>query len=166
MVNPNARPGKNSTLYKTHKPNVPAKLLTIECNAAVQNLALFVEKHCANLTENIPTKINYSHHLIDIFETLNAKGTLDNAILACFDIVNMFRSIDNDRGVTVVKSTLESRTNLSTSTECIIKALELCLTNNNSNFAGQNLITKNGTTMVQLIPVLTQIWQFNQQIML
>ena len=78
----------------------------------------------------------------------------------------MFRSIDNDRGVTVVKSTLESRTNLSTSTECIIKALELCLTNNNSNFAGQNLITKNGTTMVQLIPVLTQIWQFNQQIML
>ena len=38
IVNVNAVPGKNSTLYKTHKPNNPARLLTTECNTAIENL--------------------------------------------------------------------------------------------------------------------------------
>ena len=147
MVNPNAKPGKNSTLYKTHKPNTPVILLTAGCNTAIKNLAIFVEKHCAKLTENIPTKINDSHHLIDIFETLNAKGIPDNAILVSFDIVNMFPSIDNNKSAAAVKSALDSRTNLSPSTECIIKALEMCLTNNNSTFIGQSLLQTNGKAM-------------------
>ena len=42
---------------------------------------------------------------------------------------------------------LDSQTNLSPSTECIIEALEICLTNNNANFAGQNLIKTNATAM-------------------
>ena len=164
MVNPNARPGKNTTFYKTHKPNVPVRLLTTRCNTIIENLVIFVEKHCAKLTENIPTKINDSYHLIDISETMNAKGIPDNAILVCFDIVSMFSGIDSNRDVAAVKNALDSRTNLSPSTECIIEALEICLTNTNSTFTDQNFIQTNGTTMVQLIFVLTQIWQFNQQI--
>ena len=45
------------------------------------------------------------------------------------------------------KIALDSRTNLSPSTECIIGALEICSTNNNSSFACQNLIQTNGTAM-------------------
>ena len=131
IVNPNAQPGKNSTLYKTHKPNIRVRLLTTRCNTSIENLAIFVVKHCAKLTENMPTKINDSYHLIDIFETLNASGIPDNAILVSFDIVNMFPSIDNNRGVAAVKNALDSQTNLSPSTECTIEALEICLTNNN-----------------------------------
>ena len=59
----------------------------------------------------------------------------------------MFPSIDNNRGVAAVKSALDSRTNLSPSKECIIEALEICLINNYSTFAGQNLIQTNGTAM-------------------
>ena len=147
IVNPDAQPGKNSTLYKRHKPNIPVRLLTTRCNAAIENLVIFVEKHCAKLTENIPTKINDPYHLTDIFETRNPKGIPDNAILVTFDIVNMFPSIDNNRGVAAVKSALDSRTSLSPSIECIIEALEICLTNNNSSFVGQKLIQTNGTTM-------------------
>ena len=69
-------------------------------------------------------------------------------------------------GVATVKSALDLRTTLSSSTECIIEASEICLANNNSTFAGQNLIQTNGTTMMQLVLVLTLIWQLNQQIML
>ena len=105
--NPNA-PGKNSTLYKTHKPNIPVRLLTTGCYTAIENLAIFVEKYCAKLTENIPTKINDSYYLIDIFEALNAKGIPDNANLVSFDIVNMFPSIDNNRSVAAVKSALDT----------------------------------------------------------
>ena len=59
----------------------------------------------------------------------------------------MFTSIGNNRGVAALKSALDSRTNLSPPTKCIIKAIEICLTNNNATFAGQNLIQTNGTAM-------------------
>ena len=38
IVNPNAQTGKNSTLYKTHKPNIIVKLLTTECNMTIEDL--------------------------------------------------------------------------------------------------------------------------------
>ena len=58
----------------------------------------------------------------------------------------MFPSSDNDRSVTAVNSALDSRSNLSPSTECIIEALEICLTNNNSTLAF-NFIQTNGTAI-------------------
>ena len=78
---------------------------------------------------------------------MNAKSITDNAILVSFDIVNMFPSIDNNKRVVVVKSALDSQINLSPSTECIIEALEICLINNNSTFAGLNFVQTNGTAM-------------------
>ena len=114
---------------------------------AIKNLVIFVEKHCAKLTENIPTKINDSYYLTDKFETLNAKGILDNTILVSFDIVNMFPSIEYNRGVAPAKNALDSQTNLSPFTECILEALEIRLTNNNWTFSGRNLIQTNGTAM-------------------
>ena len=59
----------------------------------------------------------------------------------------MFPSIDNNARAVAVKSALDSRTNLSPSTECIIEILEICLTNNNLTFACQNVIQANETAM-------------------
>ena len=59
----------------------------------------------------------------------------------------MFPSSDNNRGAIAVKSALDSRSSLSPSTECIIEALEKCLTNNNSTLASQSLIQINGTAI-------------------
>ena len=59
----------------------------------------------------------------------------------------MFPSIDNNTGAAAVKNALDSQTNLSPSTKCIVEAPEICLTNNNSTFAGQNLIQTNGTAV-------------------
>ena len=99
------------------------------------------------INKTIPTKINDLYRLNYILNAkgMNAKGIPDNIILASFNTVNMFPSIDNSGGVPAVKSALDSRINLSTSTECIIEALEI--TNNNSPFTGQNLIQTNGTAM-------------------
>ena len=102
------------------------------------------------------------YQLIQISETLNAKGILDNVIIVSFDIVNMCPSIHNNRSVATVNGALDPIINLSPSTECIIKALEICLTNNNSNFASQSLKQMEQ----QLILVLTQILQFNRYIIL
>ena len=59
----------------------------------------------------------------------------------------MFPSIDSNTRAVAVKGALDSRTNLSPSTECIIEILEICLTNNNLTFACQNVIQANETAM-------------------
>ena len=45
-------------------------------------------------------------------------------------IVNMLPSIDNNRGMAAVKRAVDSRTNLSPFTECVIEALEIRITIN------------------------------------
>ena len=69
------------------------------------------------------------------------------SLFVSFNIDNMFPSNDNNRGNAAVKSAFDSIINLSPSTECIIEVIEICLTNNNSTFTGQNLIQTNGTTV-------------------
>ena len=100
-----------------------------------------MEKLSTKLTENIPTKTKDSYHRTDIFETMNGKSIPDNVILLSFDIINMFPSTDSDR------RPLDSIPNLWSSTEYIIEALEMCLTNSISTFTGQNLIKTNGAAM-------------------
>ena len=145
IVNENAVPGKNSTLYKTHKPNNPVRLLTTGCNTAIENLSRFIEAVCSPLTNNIETRIKDTCHLLDIIDELNSEMIPDNTILVSFDIVNMYPSIDNDRSIAAVRDALEARENKSPSTDCIIEGLEICLRCNNSKFGSQNLLQLNGT---------------------
>ena len=86
ILNENARPGKNSTLYKTHKKDIPVRLLTTGCNTAIEKLAIFVEKHCSPLAEKIPTRSRDSYHLLDIIDELNTEGIPENVKLVTFDI--------------------------------------------------------------------------------
>ena len=57
----------------------------------------------------------------------------------------MYPIIDNDRGNAVVRNALETRANMSPSTDCILEGLEICLKCNNSRFSSQNLLQLNGT---------------------
>ena len=61
------------------------------------------------------------------------------------DIVNMFPSIDNQRGIQAVHDILNTRAIKKPSTDCLIEGLKLCLYNNNSVFACENLLQTNGT---------------------
>ena len=89
IVNENAVPGKNSTLYKTHKANNPVRLLTTGCNTAIEHLSRFIEVICAPLTNNIETRIRDTSHLLDIIDELNSERILLNTVLVSLDIVNM-----------------------------------------------------------------------------
>ena len=61
------------------------------------------------LTANMNSRIKNTSHLLDIIDHLNEKGLPSNAKLISFDIVNMFPSIDNQRGMEAVKTALENR---------------------------------------------------------
>ena len=125
-VNLEAKPAKNSTLYKTYSDGTPVRLLTAGCDTAVENLAIFVEKHCTPMTQDIKTRIKDTQHLLCIIDDLNKTILPPNTKLVAFDIHNMYQSIDNKRGVEVIRN------------------LEICFTCNNSKFAKQNLLQSNG----------------------
>ena len=145
IVNENAKPGKNSTLYKTHKEGNPVRLLTSGCNTAIENLSRFIEIVCAPFTENLRSRIKNTGHLLDIIDELNEQGFPEDTVLVSFDIVNMYPSIDNVNGIQAVAKFLNTRVEKNPSTECIIEGLSLCLYNNNSQFAMENLLQVNGT---------------------
>ena len=46
-------------------------VLTTRCKTAIENLAIFVEKHYSPLPEIIPTRIKDSYHHLDIIDELN-----------------------------------------------------------------------------------------------
>ena len=145
IINRDSKPGKNSTLYKTHKAGTPVRLLTSGCNTAIENLSKYIEVVCAPLTENLPSRIKNTSHLLDIVDKINSDGLPEGALLVSFDIVNMFPSIDNQTGIRIVREALDKRPVKVPSTECIIEGLEICLYNNNSTFANLNLLQTNGT---------------------
>ena len=122
---------KNSTLYKTQKQNNPVRLLTTGCNTAIENLSRFIEVVCASLTNYIETRIRDTSHLLDIIDELNSEMIPGNTILVSFDIVSMYLSIDDSRGIADVRNALETRKSKSSSINCITEGLEICLNCNN-----------------------------------
>ena len=100
----NAVPGKNSTLYKTHKPNNPVRLLTTGCNTAIENFSRFIEVVCAPLTNDIERRLRDTSHLLDTIDESNLERIPDNTILVSFDIINMYPGIDNDRCIAAVRN--------------------------------------------------------------
>ena len=144
-VKENAVPGKNSTLYKTHKQNNPVRFLTTGCNTAIKNLSRFIEVASAPLTKNIEIRIRDTSHLLDIIDELNSERIPDNQIYVSFDIMNMYPNIDTDRGIAAVWNALETRDDKLTSTDCIAEGLEICLKCNNFIFGSQKLRQLNGT---------------------
>ena len=119
VINTKATPGKNATLYKTHKQGNPVRLLTTGCNSAIENLSRFVERVCAPLTDHIPSRIKDNSHMLQIVDELNEVGLPRNTVLISLDIVNMFPNIDNVKGMKAVEEALNMRPNSKPSTGCV-----------------------------------------------
>ena len=99
----------------------------------------------ALLTERTPCQIKDITHLLNIIGDRNKDYISDNYILVSFAIVNMYPNIDNVRGFAAVASFLNMRETKLPSTEYIIEGLKICLSHNNSIFAGVNLLQTDGT---------------------
>ena len=64
----------------------------------------------------------------------------ENCVLLNFDVVNIFPNIDNKSGLLSVKEALTDSNFDVDSTQCIVDALEICLTCNNSTFNYQHFL--------------------------
>ena len=146
ILNEDAKPAKNNPLYKTHKNGTPVRLLTSGCGSATENLSLYAEKQCSGLAQKLKSRIRDTAHMLEIIDDMNEIGPIpDTAILVSLDVENMFPSIDNERGLETIRTKLDTRREQTPPTDCIIEALEIILTSNNSVFNGQHLVQTNGT---------------------
>ena len=123
----------------------PARIITSGCNTAVESLSIFVEKVLYDIASNLPSRIKYTGHMLDIIDEINNSNLGTNSILVGFDIANMFPSIDNKSELKSVHDILEIRDRKFPPTSCIIEALELCLSFNNSIFNNTNYLQTDGT---------------------
>ena len=71
IINNEAVPGKNTPLYKTHKPNTPVRLLTTGCNTAFENLSNFLEAMSAPLANKMKSRIKNKGQLLEIIDNIN-----------------------------------------------------------------------------------------------
>ena len=90
-------------------------------------------------------RIRDTSHLLDIIDTISEKGIPHEIILMSFDIVNMFPSIDNVKGLDAVRLVPNKRDSNKPSTECVLEGLQICLYNNNLTFDKNHLLQTNGT---------------------
>ena len=121
------------------------RLLTTGCNTAIENLSNFLEAMSAPFADKMKSRIKDRGQLLEIIDSMNSTGLPENTILVSFDVVNMFPNIDNERGISTLKTVFDQRTSRKPSTDCLIEALRICLYCNNSIFNNTNLLQTNGT---------------------
>ena len=103
----NSTPGKMFGLVKIHKINDPVRVITTDCNNAIENLSIYIEHVLLfELSESMQSRIKNSNHLLDIIDNINSMFLPANAVLVNFDFVSMSLNIANKSGLDAVKSVL------------------------------------------------------------
>ena len=128
-----------------NKTDNPVRIITSGCNTAVEKLSILVEKTLYPIADKLPSKIKDTNNMLDIIDNINKSVLNDKCVLVSFDVVNMFPNIDNKSGLSSVKNILSDNDFDPDSIQCIIDALEICLTCNNSKFNNQNFLQTDGT---------------------
>ena len=83
--------------------------------------------------------------MLEIIDLLNDFVHTDKFVLVSFDEVNMFPIIDSRSALESVKNILIANDFDMDSIQCIVEALEIYLTCNNSKFNDQNFLQTDGT---------------------
>ena len=83
--------------------------------------------------------------MLKITDNINKSMLSVNCVLISFDVVNMFFNIDNKSSLLSVEEALTNSNFNVDSRQCIVDALEICLTCNNSKFNHQHFLQTDGT---------------------
>ena len=141
----NCNAGEMYGMVKTHKGDNPVRVITSGCNTVVEKLSILVEKTLYPLADRLNSNIKDTNDMLEIIDDINKSALPENCVLVSFDVVNMFPNIDNKSGVLSVKEALANSNFGVDSTQCIVDALEICPTCNNSKFNHQHFLQTDGT---------------------
>ena len=100
VTNIKPKPGTAFGNVKTHKVGNPLRLITSCCGTAIEKLSAFTEYYVKPLSQNLPSFIKDTTHLINNLEALNQQEPFPpNTLLVSWDVVAMFPNIDNTLGL-------------------------------------------------------------------
>ena len=111
IIHPDAKPGKNYGLIKTHKPNNPIRLITSGNGTAVENLSLFTEYFLHPCIKKEPQILIDTTALLKKVEDINRHFSPFSAgiLLVLWDVISMYPSTDNKVGLDTCKAALDHR---------------------------------------------------------
>ena len=149
VTNHTAQPAKNYGLVKTHKPGCKFRVITAGSNSATIHLSAFTETFLGPLARS------QEHILVDTTDFLNFVNLLNTryapmpkeVLLVSWDIEAMYPSTDNKLGLEACRDSLNTRSEMKPSRECILEAIKITLECNNSIFNGKHYLQIDGTAM-------------------
>ena len=141
----NCNASKMYVMVKTHKADNPLRVITSGCYAVVEKLSILVEETLYPLADRLNSKIKDTNNMLEIIDDIDKSVLCENCVLVSFDVVNMFPNIDHKSGLLSVKEALTGSNFDVDSAQCIVDALEICLTCNNSTFNHQHFLQTDGT---------------------
>ena len=151
VIKDSSRPGYNYVNYKVHKPeaNFLGRLITSGCGSPTERLAEFSEFYLHPIASSLQYALKDTSDFLYHIDSFNSdyEGDFDDIILATWDIVAMFPSIDNKMGLKACEDLLNERVHQFPSTKCIVDATRLTLENNLSIFNNVAYLQTNGTAM-------------------
>ena len=151
MVKDSSRPGYDYINYKVHKPeaNYPGRLVTSGCGSPTEHLAQFSEFYLHPISSSLQYVLKDTSHFLYQIDRFNSEyqGNFDSLILATWDVVAMYPSIDNEMGLQACEDELNKRSNQFPSTQCIVDATRLTLENNMSIFNNVAYIQESGSAI-------------------
>ena len=98
-----------------------------------------------DIASELPSRIKDANHILNIIDNLNFLHLPLSSILVGFDIIRMFPNIDNNLRLSSAKKYLDLCSKNIAPTNCLLEALELCLTCNNLIFNDENYLQIDGT---------------------
>ena len=110
---------------KTHKIGNPTRVI---------NPSIFIENVVYDTASELTSRIKGTDLTLDIIDNFNSLNLPLNSNLVSFDIINMFPNIDNNWELSSVKKHSDFLWLKHSSINCLLEAIELCLTCNNSVF--------------------------------
>ena len=131
-------PGKIKPLIKTHKPQPwPIRVLLSGSNTPVQPLSKFVQFNIKHLPSHLPHQILDTKAFLLKIEKINQllSPLPQSTVITICDVVKLYPSVNNDMGVPAVKRMLDMFPSpYIPLTDCIIEALQICLSCNICKF--------------------------------
>ena len=123
----------------------------------MENLSIFVENSLFELASELPSQIKDICHILEIIDEINNSNLSSSAILVRLDVVNIFPSMDNNMGIASDRKYLDEMECKDLPTDCVIEALELCLSCSNSVFSNSNYLQTDGTAQDLICLALMRI---------
>ncbi|CAC5402835.1 unnamed protein product [Mytilus coruscus] len=140
---------KDMKKYLLPKGTCPGKVQAnpkIVQKKSSEKIAEIVENELSENVRNLPT---YIKDTTDFLNKLNAvqRPLPDNAIMFCLDVTKLYPSVPRKEAREACKTASENRSDISISTEDVLKMMDLVIENNNFSFNGKHFLQTEGTAI-------------------